>query len=312
MKLIVLATGFAALAAGLSSTPLLPDVSDATAASRVAGASQTAQPRPQLLLFHPSGPLPCYEVATVKPIDPETAIGMVKLPPGVFLSPLSIRRYIMNAYGAAYAPQVVGGPDWLNKDAYAIHGKVPDDLESAFRKMPLEERIEQTRMMEQCLLANRFHLKAHFETRILPVYELVSARSGLKIIEVPAPPSRKPGDQPMRASSSDPVPPGTAMSTLNGDGLRVLTGRAIKMQLLARVIAQDIGNRPLVDHTGFTGYFDVNDLTWAPLNDILSASEADAPSIQGALKEKLGVRIVPAKDPIEVLVVDSIERPTPN
>ncbi len=297
-------------ATGHGHNSLLPG--DAAAGCVLASVSQTAQPKPELLLFHPSGSLPSYEVATVKPIKPEVAIGMVKLPPVVFLSPLSIRRYIMNAYGAIYPPQVVGGPDWLNKEAYDINGKVPDDLESAFQKMAPEERIDQTRMMEQCLLANRFHLKAHFETRVLPVYELVPARSGLKITEVPAPPTRKPGDPPMRTSSRDDVLPGTVMSTVNSDGLRVLSGRAIKMQLLARVIVGDIGDRPIVDHTGFTGYFDVHDLTWAPLDDALAASGPDAPSIQGALKEKLGLTIVSARDPIEVLVIDSIERPTPN
>lgn len=236
---------------------------------------------------------------------------MVRLPPGIFLSPLSIRRYIMNAYGAVYAPQVVGGPDWLNKDAYAIKGKVPDELESALQKMTREERIDQTRMMEQCLLADRFHLKTHFETRVLPVYELVPAKGGLKITEVPAPPERKPGDPPMSARSEVPLPPGSVRSELNSNGLRVLNVRAIQIRMLARVIVGDIGDRPIVDHTGFTGYFDIADLTWAPLGDA-GNSAPDAPSIQGALKEKLGIRVVPARDPIEVLIVDSIERPTPN
>lgn len=277
-----------------------------------AGIAQIAQLKPELLLFHPSGPLSSYEVATVKPLAPDVASGMVKLPPGGSLSPLTIRRYIMNAYGAVYPPQVVGGPDWLNKDAYIIKGKVPDELESALQKMTREESIDQIRMMEQCLLADRFHLKAHFETRVLPVYELVPAKGGLKITAVPAPPERKPGDPSMRLGSDGRPPPGSMMTAFNGNGLRVLNGRAIKMQLLARVIVGDIGDRPIVDHTGFSGYFDITDLTWAPLAYASSASEADAPSIQGALKEKLGLRVVPAKDPIEVLVIDSIERPTPN
>lgn len=276
-----------------------------------AGIAQTAQPKPELLLFHPPAPLPCYEVATVKPLDSDTASSMVRLPPGIFLSPLSIRRYIMNAYGAVYAPQVVGGPDWLNKDAYAIKGKVLDELESALQKMTREERIDQTRMMEQCLLADRFHLKAHFETRVLPVYELVPAKGGLKITGVPAPPERKPGDPPM-SPRSDELAPGSLRTGFNSNGLRVLNARAIQMRMLARVIVGDIGDRPIVDHTGFTGYFDITDLTWAQLGDAGSNSEPDAPSIQGTLKEKLGIRVVPARDPIEILVVDSIERPTPN
>jgi uncharacterized protein (TIGR03435 family) len=278
-----------------------------------AGLVQTAQLKPELLLFHPSGPLLSYEVATIKPLDPNAANEFVKLPPGGSLSPLSIRRYIMNAYGAIYSSQVIGGPDWLNKNAYLIEGKVPDDLESALQKMTLEERNDKTRMMEQSLLADRFHLKAHFETRVLPVYELVPAKSGFKITAVAAPPERKPGEPPIIPSSGGLLPPGTLMTTVNGNGLRVLKGRAIKMQVLACTIGGDIGNRPIVDHTGFTGYFDITGLTWAPLGDALATSEPPgAPSLPGALEEKLGLRIVSAKDSIEVLVIDEIGRPTPN
>jgi len=218
----------------------------------------------------------------------------------------------MNAYGAIYAPQIVGGPAWLNKDAYNIHGKVPDDLAAALQKMKRDDRIDQNRMMQQSLLADRFHLKAHFETRVLPVYELVPAKSGLNLTEVPAPPELNPGEPPVRRDPGERLAPGTVMTTLNSSGLRVLNGRAIKMQLLARIIGGDIGDRPIVDHTGFTGYFDITDLTWAPLAEPDATSEPDAPSLSGALKEKLGVSIVRREDPIEVLVIDDIERPTPN
>jgi uncharacterized protein (TIGR03435 family) len=271
--------------------------------------AQTASTKPEKLLFHSSGALPSYEVATVKPIDPDVASSMVKLPPGESLSPLSIRRYIMDAYGAVDPQQVAGAPDWLSKDAYQINGKVPEELAAALQKMTREERSNQTRMMQQRLLAERFHLKAHFETQVLPVYELVPAKGGLKITNVPGPPEPKPGDPPIRVRQGDPLPPGTARNTMS-NGLRVLNGHAIKMQFLARILGGEIGGRPIVDHTGFAGYFDINELAWAPSGD--AAAEADGPSLAGALEEKLGLRLVPAKDPIEVLVIDGIERPTPN
>ena len=296
----------------LSSAALRIMLAGATVGCTLAGLSQTVQPKPELLLFHPYGPLFSYEVATIKPLAPHVASSIVKLPPGGSLSPLSIRRYIMNAYGAIYPLQIVDGPDWLNKDAYDIKGKVSDELESALQKMSREERINKTRIMQQCLLAERFHLKAHFETRVLQVYELVPAKGGLKITEVRAPPEIKPGESPMRPGSDAPLPPGSSSTTMNSNGLRVLNARAIKMQLLTRIIAGDIGDRPIVDHTGFTGYFDITDLTWAPLGDAGSTSEPDASSIESALKQKLGLNVVSARDPIEVLVIDGIERPTPN
>jgi uncharacterized protein (TIGR03435 family) len=278
----------------------------------LASLAQTAQPKPELLLFHPSGPPLSYEVATIKPVDTNTADRVVKLPPGAFLSPLSMRRYIMNAYGAMYAAQVVGGPDWLNKDAYDIKGKVPDDIEAAFQTMKRDDQLNQNRSMQQSLLADRFHLKAHFETRVLPVYEIVPAKGGLKITEIPAPPEFKPGDTPPRFRPGDPVPPGSSITTRNSAGLSVFNGRAIQMSMLARVMGGDIGDRPIVDHSGFTGYFDVTGLTWAPLGDASATNSPDAPSLTVALQEKLGLKLVPAKDPIEVLVIDSIDRPTEN
>jgi uncharacterized protein (TIGR03435 family) len=274
--------------------------------------AETAQPRPELLLYHPATPLPSYEVATVKPIDPDTAAGMVKLPPGLQLSPLSIRRYIMNAYGATYAAQIVGGPDWLNKDAYNIKGKLPDDLQAASQKMSFTERFDQNRSLQQSLLADRFHLQAHFETRILPVYEIVPARGGLKIAEVPAPPERKSGDPSIRLRPGDALPPGTSMTTRSSTGLSVLNGRAVQMSLLARTVGNELGDRPVVNHTGFSGYFDITDLTWAPLGDAAANSTLDAPSLTEALEKKLGLKVQPTKAPIEVLIIDSIDRPSNN
>jgi uncharacterized protein (TIGR03435 family) len=102
------------------------------------------------------------------------------------------------------------------------------------------------------------------------------------------------------------------MTTLSSNGLRVLNARAIQMQLLARIVAGDAGDRPIVNHTGFTGYFDIKDLTWAPLGDASADSPSDAPSLAVALEKTLGLKLMPAKDPIEVLVVDRIERPTDN
>jgi uncharacterized protein (TIGR03435 family) len=282
----------------------------------LASLAQTAQPKPELLLFHPSGPPLSYEVATIKPVDPNTADRVVRLPPGAArstsLSPLSMRRYIMNAYGAIYAAQVVGGPDWLDKDAYNIKGKAPDDIEAAFQTMKRDDQLNQNRSMQQSLLADRFHLKAHFETRVLPVYELVPAKGGLKITEIPAPPERKPGDPPLQMRPGDPLPPGSMRTMMNSNGLRIVDARAIQMQLLARIIGGDAGDRPIVDHSGFAGYFDVTGLTWAPLGDAGATTAPDAPSLTVALQEKLGLKLVPAKDPIEVLVIDSIDRPTEN
>jgi uncharacterized protein (TIGR03435 family) len=245
--------------------------------------------------------------------------GMVRLPPGVSqaLSPLSIRRYIMNAYGAMYAAQVVGGPDWLNKDAYNIKGKVPDELEAAFQNMKFSERNDQTRAMQQSLLADRFHLKAHFETRVLPVYELVPAKGGLKITEVPAPPERKPGD------------PTTASAFTRQAAASRLDSMTMTQQHrpphLQRTRHPNVGAGPhhrrpdersrrpshrrphrlhrLLRHQG---------PHLGALGRRRRRQRARRSLAHRRARKKLGIKLVPAKDPIEVLVIDSIDRPSEN
>jgi uncharacterized protein (TIGR03435 family) len=82
--------------------------------------------------------------------------------------------------------------------------------------------------------------------------------------------------------------------------------------MLARTIGSEIGDRPIVDHTGFAGSFDIDGVTWAPLGAGGTATEPDAPSLTRAIEDGLGIRLVPAKDRIEVLVIDHIERPSEN
>ena len=142
---------------------------------------------PVVNLFHPVGPLVSYDVATIKPATATSVHGQ------------TIRRYIMSAYGVGIPmvtmgtgssqPQVVGGPAWIDTDRYEIVGKPPDELREAMQKMTSHDRTAQTMTMEQSLLAERFHLKVHFEARMMPVFELVPAKSGLKIKAVDPPPA---------------------------------------------------------------------------------------------------------------------------
>ena len=199
---------------------------------------------------------------------------------------------------------------WL-KDAFLIHGKVPDDLEAASQKMTRQQRIEQARAMQQSLLAERFHLVAHFETRVLPVYALVPAKGGLKIVEVPQPPEPKPGDPPIHLGPGDSLPPGSSRTMFNSSGLRVLN--AGHQNAAPRPHHRPRRRRPphRQPHR-LQRCFDVTDLTWAPLGDAAADNAPDAPSLTMALEKTLGIKLVPAQAPIEVLVIDRIDKPTEN
>jgi uncharacterized protein (TIGR03435 family) len=280
--------------------------------------AQTADPVARV--FHPASPLPSYDVATIKPFVPVT------MPNGMtFLGGNTVRQYIRMAFGLGIgqlgsgqlaAAQVVGGPDWIDKDKYDIKGKPSPDLEQAIKKMKPEDQSAQNRMMQQSLLADRFHLKIHFEVREMPVYTLVPAKGGLKIKAVDAPAARDANTPLPRPVPGGPPPPGMSVMMMNPGGARSFRASATQMSNLLNLIVREggIGDRPIIDQTGFTGYFDIPDLTFAQLSASSDASSpaSDAPSLATALEQTLGLRLVLTKAPVEVVVIDSIDHPSEN
>jgi len=126
----------------------------------------------------PGDQTPAFEVATIKPWDGKVGA-------------LPLRDYIMLAFGIS--PNIAGriiGPDWINNTRYVIRGKTPDSINDAMKAMTLAERAKEYKMMQQSLLADRFQLKVHFETREMPVYQLVVAKGGSKLKETTDPAKR--------------------------------------------------------------------------------------------------------------------------
>lgn len=281
-----------------------------TAAAQTADPANTAVAR----VFHPAAPLPSYDVATIKPFDPAPVQGGMRV-----VNNTTLRNYIRNAYGPGMplAPaQVVGGPDWIDKDRFTIQGKPSPDLEVAMKKMTNHDWSMQQRALQQSLLADRFHLKVHFEVREMPVYTLVPAKGGLRIKAVDAPPS---GDKPPQMPAPGaPPPPGMMMLMVRPGGSQTMRAGAIQISNLIALLSQqtaETGGRPVLDQTGFTGYFNVDNLTWAPLNAAPSTdpnADANAPSLATALEETLGLKLVSTKGPVEVVVIDSIDHPSDN
>ncbi|HWB83620.1 MAG TPA: M56 family metallopeptidase [Bryobacteraceae bacterium] len=207
--------------------------------------------------------------------------------------------------------QIVGGPAWAKTDGYDIEARP-------------EHKTDPKHMwlMLQTLLADRFRLALHRETRELPVYDLEVAKRGLKL---PAP----------KNVDCVSFPPGTPPRQVPGKvdcghvagffglarGLLRLKGSRIHMRDLVRELAS-ILDRPVLDKVGFTGEFDLNlsftsSETLTGIRDLGSGSsllptDSDRPSFFTALEEQLGLRLVPAKSPVEVLVIDHAERPSAN
>jgi uncharacterized protein (TIGR03435 family) len=265
-----------------------------------------------LFVWRGSAQKPSFEVASVK-IDISGKGGgtMGPRPGGFFATNLPLRVFLMYAYappnGQLLPAQIIGGPDWIQTDNFDIDAR----LEGNERVLP----IEQTKLMLQSLLEDRFQLKAHRETRDLPVYNLVLTRKGPKLAEDQTPPD------PRRAfitfasdgKQQSPLPRG-AMRVVTGT-TTTITGTAITVPQIITLL-QSKSDRIVVDKTGFNGLLDVQlefsqDLGAATPYAGVPAGVESGPSLFAAIQE-LGLKLEPGKAPLEVLVIDRVQRPSEN
>ncbi|HEU5020611.1 MAG TPA: TIGR03435 family protein, partial [Bryobacteraceae bacterium] len=179
----------------------------------------------------------------------------------------TLRMFVKYAYDLE-DPQLSGGPAWLDRDIYAINAR-------ANRRVAAGE----LKQMLQSLLTDRFRLTVHRETRELPVYLLVLAKSGSKLDR---------GDENLRAVSSGPT-------LLRGTMDSARIARQLTLML----------HRTVIDKTGLQGVWKF-DLTWAP-DDVTTG-----PSLFTAIQEQLGLKLESGKGPVQVLVIDRAEKPSDN
>ncbi len=194
---------------------------------------------------------------------------------------------IYNAYEVrSFQDHPPGLPAWADRDRFDVEAKADDDTTTVMQKLAIEKQEKLTREMLQSLLTDRFKLRVHYESKVQPVYELVSARGGPKLKPLPA--ERKPGGGRF------------------GRGEITLHGRPVAV--LAHFLSQFAG-RTVIDKTGLAGNYDI-DLKWTP-EDQQGTPDA-GPTIFTAIQEQLGLKLISTKGPVEVLVVDHVERPSDN
>jgi uncharacterized protein (TIGR03435 family) len=255
-----------------------------------------------------------FEVASVKPSDPAGRGPMMTGDPGrVNLRGMTLNLLIQQAFGVR-SFQISAGPGWINSDRYDIVAKVPDNdvdqtLPVDLSKLTDEQRKTWQRRrqaMMQALLADRFQLKIHRETKELPIYVLTAAKGGSKL--------KDNGDR----VDAD-VRPGMIRM---GRGLLSATQIPVSDFILA--LSQVMG-RTIVDRTGLNGRFNI-DLKWTPdqgSDGVLGGGppppgaagpppDTDGPTIFTAIQEQLGLKLDSGKGPVEVIVIDHAGKPTEN
>ncbi len=245
-------------------------------------------------------PVPEFEVASVRPHKgDDNNMRMSNTPDGFSTLNITLQNLISSAYGIKQE-LVTGGPGWVASTRYDINAKVAGSDIDALKRLTPQQRMA----MLKPLLAERFHLQIHIETRTLPVYELVVAKGGPKLTASapppPLPPDTKPEDAPKRGRWT------------MGNGSFVDTDLPIS-SLVAQL--SYLVHRTVIDKTGLTGRYDMT-LKWTPEEVAMKAgSEAGAetaPSIFTALTEQLGLKLVPSRGPVDTLVIDHVELPTEN
>jgi bla regulator protein blaR1 len=234
-----------------------------------------------------------FDVVSVKPSAPDehNSFMFQRLAGGtVRMVGVPIRMLIMQAYDVE-AFQISGGPDWIRTDRWDILAKV-EGVEGRLT------RVQENTML-QALMVDRFQLRVHSETKEMPVYALVAEKNKSKL---------KP-------------PTGTEQSVRSGNGsFKVTKGR---IAVLTTMLSMGLG-RVVIDKTDLNGEYDFA-LEWTPdpgeggPESIGLPPEAPRPhmetngaSIFTALQEQLGLRLVSQKGPVEMVVIDSVQRPTAN
>ena len=230
---------------------------------------------------------PEFEAASIKPAAPSqsgsnfnrTAGG------GIRATNVTLKDLILFAYDIR-EQQLVGGPAWMDKTPYDVVAKPSENDNPTGVKLSFDEEFSGIRLKMRALLASRFQLQAHNETREMPIYVLVVAKNGAHL-------------EPSKAEG---------LTINNRRGLTIC-----KKVTMARFAASSLTyrmGRTVVDKTGLAGEYDfeikfVDDRAAA-------AGDTSGPDFLTAMREQIGLRLEPQKGPVEVLVIDRAGKASEN
>jgi uncharacterized protein (TIGR03435 family) len=265
-----------------------------------------------------------FEVASIKPGDPANYRFVIGVQPGgrLVVNGATLQALIAYAY-AVRNFQIIGGPNWMTTDRWDIEARAEEGTVAPLTGPPDPNRPSPVGIRLQSLLEDRFHLKLHSDTRELPVFELSQAKGGSKLKlsddQTPLKPP-EPGSGPRPPQAGAPMPRGS-MSMMLGGG--ELEARAMPVTTLASSLAQIVG-RTVIDKTELQGLYDFK-LKWTPEvgqtigppgppppGVVPPAVDPSGPSLVTALQDQLGLKLDSTKGPVQVLVIDAVQKPTEN
>ncbi len=289
-------------------------------ATGVTNASQSAGTAPPL----------SFEVASIKPSKSGSPGMMLRIQPGgrFTASGIPMKFLLEQAYGIKDS-QISQAPPWFDSEHWDIDAKPEDSVGAEMDKLPPEQRKDKLMQMLQSLLVERCKLSLGHETKELPIYALVVAKNGPKLhastfkppdklTSLPPPSPMGKGDRPMRGGGEGIM--------MNGRGN--LTSTGVELSMLVNVLSRITG-RIVVDKTGLTGRYDFT-LQWTPdesqgpifpgggpgpgmqVRDGAPPPESSGPSLFTAIQEELGLKLESQKAPVQIFVIEHVERPSEN
>jgi uncharacterized protein (TIGR03435 family) len=260
-----------------------------------------------------------FDVASVKPNKSGAEQRYIRIDPaggGLTVSNMQLRQLITWAY-QIQTFQLEGGPDWIASDRFDILAKPEREVPATGAFFDGQDPI---RMMVRTLLADRFKLVMHKETKELPIFELVLARQDgrlgpqLRPAAVDCAARAAAAAKGATPASSGPAATGYCGMNINPVSVR---GGGVTLAMLANILVGP-AQRLVIDRTGLTGNWDLEVKYTPDRSQIPPGVEPpvpidwNGPSLFTALEEQLGLKLRPARGPVEVLVIDNADRPTEN
>lgn len=279
------------------------------------------------------GTPPAFEVASIKKhVDDASGRSFIMLscgrdPSRCTPTNVTAKMLIVLAYGVKDF-QILGAPSWLNAERFDVEAKVDDAEAEQLQKLSPAERQNQTRLMLQSLLADRFKLSVTHGNKEVAALALVPAKGGPKVTAVPAPPPQSgppsgppsvPG-APGRGGAPPTPPVGGFMMSMGANGKANVSGKAVPITVLVNLLSQQL-SKPVIDQTGLTGTYDITleftsdtGLGGMPLPPGGGDAQTDAggESIFTALQDQLGLKLDQTKTPVDTITIEHIEEPSEN
>lgn len=254
---------------------------------------------------------PAFEVVSVRPNKSGKGFAMTYTPDGFATIDMPLQPVIVNAYNLRDQEFIVGGklipggPRWINSDRYDIQAKMSGSDIAKLQKLSVDQQLAQKRLMLQSMLADRFKLKVHSETKQGRCYALVIGKNGPKMKE---------------AKSIDPAFPHGKLFARPG----VVTAQGARLSELVFVLTGSL-HCPVLDKTGLVSKYDFA-LKYSPdqrsslmflrpeggQQESAPGPDDSRPSLFTAVQEQLGLRLMPTTVPVESIVIDHVEKPSAN